>query len=365
MYVESDAHRDGEDLDQLVDWAAGARDGARRRDRRRPRRPPAARGRASRSSPAIAAPGMHPDVICRGRVAARSPTGASTSSPAAPRRTTSPTSARPSREMARVSARPRAHRRHGVHGRRRRGGREAPRPLARPQLHRGRVAVVRRGRRPRRSTRCASSSTRSTSPRGSRGRAARATRPSASAALLGDRVADGRLTLDKIAIRAVKQASDGDPRRQRHAARRPGPDRLRGPLPRPAQPRLRHEPRRGRHARARAARTSRASPSSTPSPTPSREHGANTSMVFVPAPFAADAIYEAVDAGIRTVICITEGVPAHEMLRIHAYIRSRGVRDARAELPRCALAGQGERRDHPGRDLHARATSASSRARAR
>jgi succinyl-CoA synthetase alpha subunit len=54
-------------------------------------------------------------------------------------------------------------------------------------------------------------------------------------------------------------------------------------------------------------------------------HGANTSMVFVPAPFAADAVYEAVDAGITTVICITEGVPAHEMLRIHAYIRARGV----------------------------------------
>ena len=52
---------------------------------------------------------------------------------------------------------------------------------------------------------------------------------------------------------------------------------------------------------------------------------ANTAMVFVPAPFAADAIYEAIDAGIGTVICITEGVPAHEMLRIHAYIRMRDV----------------------------------------
>ncbi len=56
-----------------------------------------------------------------------------------------------------------------------------------------------------------------------------------------------------------------------------------------------------------------------------REQGANTSMIFVPAPFAADAVYEAVDAGIHTVICITEGVPAHEMLRIHTYIRPRGV----------------------------------------
>jgi succinyl-CoA synthetase alpha subunit len=56
------------------------------------------------------------------------------------------------------------------------------------------------------------------------------------------------------------------------------------------------------------------------------EHGANTSMIFVPAPFAADAIYEAVDAGVHTLVTITEGVPAHEMLRIHAYIRSKGVR---------------------------------------
>jgi succinyl-CoA synthetase alpha subunit len=55
------------------------------------------------------------------------------------------------------------------------------------------------------------------------------------------------------------------------------------------------------------------------------EAGANTAMVFVPARFAADAIYEAVDAGIRTVICIAEGLPAHEMLRIYTYIRPRGV----------------------------------------
>jgi succinyl-CoA synthetase alpha subunit len=56
------------------------------------------------------------------------------------------------------------------------------------------------------------------------------------------------------------------------------------------------------------------------------DHGANTAMVFVPAPFAADAVYEAVDAGVHTVVAITEGVPAHEMLRIHEYIRARGVR---------------------------------------
>jgi succinyl-CoA synthetase alpha subunit len=55
------------------------------------------------------------------------------------------------------------------------------------------------------------------------------------------------------------------------------------------------------------------------------EAGANTSMVFVPARLAADAIYEAVDAGIETVICVAEGLPAHEMLRLYHYIRPRGV----------------------------------------
>src|ERR671932_2388176 len=56
-----------------------------------------------------------------------------------------------------------------------------------------------------------------------------------------------------------------------------------------------------------------------------REAGANTSLIFVPARFAADAIYEAVDAGIRTVICITEHIPAHEMLRVYTYTRPKGV----------------------------------------
>ena len=55
------------------------------------------------------------------------------------------------------------------------------------------------------------------------------------------------------------------------------------------------------------------------------ETGANTSMVFVPARFAADAIYEGVDAGIETVICIAEGLPAHEMLRVYNYIRPKGI----------------------------------------
>jgi succinyl-CoA synthetase alpha subunit len=55
------------------------------------------------------------------------------------------------------------------------------------------------------------------------------------------------------------------------------------------------------------------------------ETGANTTMVFVPARFAADALYEAVDSGIRTVICIAEGLAAHEMLRVYNYIRPKGI----------------------------------------
>jgi succinyl-CoA synthetase alpha subunit len=55
------------------------------------------------------------------------------------------------------------------------------------------------------------------------------------------------------------------------------------------------------------------------------ETRANTTLVFVPARFAADAIYEAVDAGIETVICVAEGLPAHEMLLIYNYIEPKGI----------------------------------------
>ena len=55
------------------------------------------------------------------------------------------------------------------------------------------------------------------------------------------------------------------------------------------------------------------------------EAGANTTLIFVPARFAVDAVYEAVDAGIATVICITEHIPAHEMLRVYTYIRPLGI----------------------------------------
>ncbi|MEM6283817.1 MAG: succinate--CoA ligase subunit alpha [Chloroflexota bacterium] len=49
--------------------------------------------------------------------------------------------------------------------------------------------------------------------------------------------------------------------------------------------------------------------------------GANTSVIFVPAPSAADAIYEAIDSGIRLIVCITEGIPVMDAIRVREYIR--------------------------------------------
>ena len=93
-------------------------------------------------------------------------------------------------------------------------------------------------------------------------------------------------------------------------------------------------------------------------------HGANTSMVFVPAPFAADAVYEAVDAGIHTVIAITEGVPAHDMLRIHAYIHARGARMLGPNCPGALSPGKANVGIIPAEIFHP-ARSASSPARGR
>ncbi len=54
--------------------------------------------------------------------------------------------------------------------------------------------------------------------------------------------------------------------------------------------------------------------------------GANTSIIFVPARFAADAIFEAADGGIELVICITEGIPIQDMMRVRHYLDQIGVR---------------------------------------
>jgi len=51
------------------------------------------------------------------------------------------------------------------------------------------------------------------------------------------------------------------------------------------------------------------------------ETGANTAMVFVPPRFAADAIYEAIESGVDLITCITEGIPAHDMLRVYTHLR--------------------------------------------
>lgn len=54
--------------------------------------------------------------------------------------------------------------------------------------------------------------------------------------------------------------------------------------------------------------------------------GADVSVIFVPPPFAADAIYEAADAGIKWVICITEGIPARDMLNVYDYLKRTNTR---------------------------------------
>lgn len=52
-----------------------------------------------------------------------------------------------------------------------------------------------------------------------------------------------------------------------------------------------------------------------------RETGANASLIFVPAPYAADAVMEAADAGIELVVCITEGIPIHDMAKVYKYLQ--------------------------------------------
>jgi succinyl-CoA synthetase alpha subunit len=57
-----------------------------------------------------------------------------------------------------------------------------------------------------------------------------------------------------------------------------------------------------------------------------RETGANTSVIYVPPAFAADAMFEAADAGIDFIVCITEGVPVLDMTRVRPYVREKGAR---------------------------------------
>jgi succinyl-CoA synthetase alpha subunit len=54
--------------------------------------------------------------------------------------------------------------------------------------------------------------------------------------------------------------------------------------------------------------------------------GANASVIFVPSRFAPDAIYESADAGLPLIVCITEGIPVQDMMRVRNYLDQRGVR---------------------------------------
>jgi succinyl-CoA synthetase alpha subunit len=68
--------------------------------------------------------------------------------------------------------------------------------------------------------------------------------------------------------------------------------------------------------------------------------GANTAVIYVPPVGAAGAIFEAVDAGIATVICITEGVPVIEMTRVMPFVRERGARLIGPNCPGAITPGQ-------------------------
>ena len=301
------------------------RDRARRRDRRRPRRAPAARGGRAGRDRATRRRGCRPTSICFAEdlpfadasfdvvvtPVARAPLRGRRRSGRARWRGS------PNRVVVVDDTLPSA---------RRRGGREAPRPDPRPQLQRARVAracfdgagleVERVERFDDRielepwlaRTGCTGDDAERV--RELLGRS----RPTATA---------GRSPTHR---RSRGRADvDGDHRRQRHEARRLGPDRL-------------------ARAASTGCATARTARNLVAGVTPGKggqdvegvpvfdtvaeavsEAGANTSMIFVPARFAPDAIYEAVDAGIKTVICITEHIPAHEMLRVYTYVRPKGV----------------------------------------
>ena len=79
--------------------------------------------------------------------------------------------------------------------------------------------------------------------------------------------------------------------------------------------------------------------------------GANAACIFVPAPFAPDAILETADAGVPLLICITEGIPALDMLRVHHVLRAKGVRLIGPNCPGLTSVGSAKVGIIPG-DIH-------------
>jgi succinyl-CoA synthetase alpha subunit len=76
--------------------------------------------------------------------------------------------------------------------------------------------------------------------------------------------------------------------------------------------------------------------------------GANTSIIYVPARFAPDAIYEAVDNGIGLVVCITEGIPVRDMVPVYAYVQAKGARLLGPNCPGLITPGQAKVGIMPG-----------------
>jgi succinyl-CoA synthetase alpha subunit len=80
-----------------------------------------------------------------------------------------------------------------------------------------------------------------------------------------------------------------------------------------------------------------------------RETGANTSVIYVPPPFAADAMMEAAAAGVKLVVCITEGVPVIDMLKVRPYVIEHGARLVGPNCPGLITPGEAKVGIIPGR----------------
>ena len=77
--------------------------------------------------------------------------------------------------------------------------------------------------------------------------------------------------------------------------------------------------------------------------------GANTSVIYVPPPFAADAMMEAADAGVKLVVCITEGVPVLDMTLVYPFVKEKGARLLGPNCPGLITPGQSKVGIIPGR----------------